>query len=1057
MSKLSKIFKDDTQSVNGHQKGYITDGQHYPKESVQACQNMDFFPTYDSKRLPYLESDDLSSVLPASYTIAGMYEKTFISADGTEQECLIVVAQRSGDAYDTKIYVSHYFNPASTYANYHDGSAGWVAGWTELTETLEIPNTQTWTDGSNGQTSKITTVNGTFPTAGQVDEYYKGWFLYTHDGKSPARPTGDCLGFITKFDYNTDGSNSDLYIAHNSSATAVDTLTISTIATSTAYMLVRFPVITHNIANWRSIDNVSFADSPNALRISCGYDSKILWLGFLPEKNFFGDVWNANNTEYEFDQVDNTAPPQVTQISHPYSDGELIKFADINTASEWCYDATNFTEHLNDTVFMVDNAAADTFDLFDEDGNDTIDATNLSALYDGSGNGSTIIYAEETTDYEYQHNWDGFWFCFDCPNVLNKGKVLEAMDNPDSASGGRLGHGTYNFEIAITEDDEAWGTGTGCDNTTPYPDVYRFYEDTDLSELGVILEFNVGWEMVYQDGASEEGNQDYFTWKIWNNTIQLDGFQELALKRFIAKPFTITTSDTEYYNLAFKFALHYKVDFDRRISAGRLYHSFLDNAIEFDKKEEDCFLLSEKYGGDVSVNTEGDDIGGCDHNLYVVGLNMRNQNYDQGYDNASPLGSRSAFETNPENIGLEVNAYLNNYYWKDVHVSCKDIIRMEDIMLAANLSNDSVSSDEDLDKSGWSKMAISQIQQGDVYTPSIYSDERTKQVTSGEELIKCVPTIGNRFLAFSKNYLTLYNLINPLGGVLANEREWMHRGAYDKKSIVLAKTKDQFAGIYWISSNNTVYAYLNDFPEDIIYGKWKDEYETIFIEAGTDQRESAVGGYLPRTKDVFFTIYDEVDEAYKIYIWNIPGQHWKIYFYEEEPEYITTALDGELRFANTQALYKTEGRDTTFWNDKQTVITPAGSVDGTKVDFFLGKYLNHGSRTTQKVPDRIDMKYESTTIGESAVYLDLSVGKGGSISEATILHPTVAVSGTQVGGYDLIIEPIEKVYKLRTRKRTNFYNFYVASRTGTSIYLKTFKLHELHNNAKLTGRRMTHI
>jgi len=93
-----KYLKDPI-AVKGFTKGKITDGNAGERvpDSVVDCLNMDFYNNKTKRRFPYIELKDLSSNLPADYSIIDWCYKTFFYSYNKQQECLIAIAKNFTD------------------------------------------------------------------------------------------------------------------------------------------------------------------------------------------------------------------------------------------------------------------------------------------------------------------------------------------------------------------------------------------------------------------------------------------------------------------------------------------------------------------------------------------------------------------------------------------------------------------------------------------------------------------------------------------------------------------------------------------------------------------------------------------------------------------------------------------------------------------------------------------------------------------------------------------------------------------------------------------------
>ena len=273
-------FTESDIKIKGHPLGYITDGNipESDPRSVRDCNNMDF-DNFDKRRDPYMEYSDLSSILPAGYDISNFFIKEFINKDNTSTEVIIVFATKA--ANPSKVYVNKSYNPGNNYGNGLNSTGGWITGWQEITETYSL-----------ALTGAISTATGTSTITAPktiATDYFRGWFIY--DGTT-------CVGFVTKSTSAASGASCTLTIRINPYYNGT-TVALRAIVSLSTYTLSRFPVNVQN--NITELTEVSFSESYNTVRIACGPENRIYWLGFITDRNFFNQttpVGSGDNRYY---------------------------------------------------------------------------------------------------------------------------------------------------------------------------------------------------------------------------------------------------------------------------------------------------------------------------------------------------------------------------------------------------------------------------------------------------------------------------------------------------------------------------------------------------------------------------------------------------------------------------------------------------------------------------------------------------------------------------------------------------------------------------------------
>lgn len=614
---------------------------------------------------------------------------------------------------------------------------------------------------------------------------------------------------------------------------------------------------------------------------------------------------------------------------------------------------------------------------------------------------------------EWKRDWNGFWFGYDVPEIRNKSEAIH----------GRHYHTSY--------------TGGETNITTTY------YEG-DYEKIGMMLKVTSvryfdaeGWHFHKTLGITNLGSKNNVEAWFYGVGAELDGYQLMLLK-FLMGTISAYTELTSFgtpiskaFGTKLKVELLFGVDFDRRLSGiGAFFRSYypaepvqtgtadnnlkIDEFIAYDESElgvtnivEESAIVREIYecdegdvNGSYKINTDHAVVSG--HNMY----------------------ERVLFDTNIRNekaVGLSLNAALNNYFWKDVHTKVKELVKVGDDYLGINLSNDSVSSEDEHDKNGQMKVVMSQIQRGFVSAGSMFPDERVRQLTTGGEIVKAVWSYGNQVLIFTGENLTIYEVAGNKMVVLRKEKEYSNIGLWNRNAAVRCQIGNQFAGIYWVSTNGSVYRFLYDKPEDIMENRIRDWFQENITDAN---RLISVAGYNPRTGDVYF-----VFNSTTMLVWNVRYEHWKKYKYNDVPRSFYVGED--LYFGSGSGIYRVSRREEIAnFLDK--------SVTG--IDFMMKRRINMNAPVVGKIADRIEWKGEFILgDAESNYRVDVQAGSGSSSHNLLDVRTHVTANTS---------------FNRQVKKRVRAGEFNVKLSSVDHANIQRFKLMEWVVGVIIGGRKM---
>lgn len=604
------------------------------------------------------------------------------------------------------------------------------------------------------------------------------------------------------------------------------------------------------------------------------------------------------------------------------------------------------------------------------------------------GSSTTILYK----------NWNGFYFAADAPKITDK-KVYTWVEYVAADSG----------------------------------DINEHLISTELKELGVLIKWDTFTGPAFQDSAGTIVDEAVIAGGF---VITLDGYQAVFLKNVLMNYHIGDNVQTEFDRVSFLFG----TDYDRRISSMQMFYGRTDAfgiKTPYTEQMIELYQFQPDYAGDTLVSASGrSNIYSASHNLYEVwiyDIDGTTGNVPVNSEIYGPGGTASAFDLRTIATGLSLNSYLNNYYWKDIYTLASGIFPIGEDTLAWNLANTAVSTDEDYDKNGSLKGAISQIQQGFLNTQSIFVDERVRQITEGQSLTGGASTIGGQFLLFTETNCLWYNIEELDTFLLQKFQDFEQKGAYQRKGIIKAQFGDQFAGVYWIG-RDSIYRFLNNAPDDLLFDRWRDAYQLI---SEADKR-AASAGFLPRTREVYMKIGSYV------YVWNIDYENWKIYSYGDVPAYLTSAINGEIMFSTGRYLFQPEAPGTTVFKDKNS----------TDIPFMMEVEVSGGDMLTNKIPHKVMMKYDVTGVlsGGEALQCQLKTSvTNDDKADGTVMDET----------FDIIpatgVSKKKKALHCTSRVRANRFKVRYESVAATDGNIKTFELREtavIYKEGNVKGNRM---
>ena len=254
--KSSIQFFEDSKNLSPHDK----------IGSLSQCQGHEIY-------IPYSDLPKVTDYRPIDFYL--------FNIDRDEKEIKLVVLKNTS-SQETKIFISPYFNPDTTFSNNNPNkdSNSWIDEWFELTE-----NYTDTISGSPGTNTFKTTSN-----LNATNDYFNGWFVVNTSLLDSA---------FNKYNFITD------YIGTGGSAKTFTTLMeLSGWSSGNSVKIFRFPVMYLYNATTNRLTNIgtTFTPTPtefrgkdNQLRIACGKDNRPLILDMIYKRKYFNGL-NSGGT-----------------------------------------------------------------------------------------------------------------------------------------------------------------------------------------------------------------------------------------------------------------------------------------------------------------------------------------------------------------------------------------------------------------------------------------------------------------------------------------------------------------------------------------------------------------------------------------------------------------------------------------------------------------------------------------------------------------------------------------------------------------------------------------
>jgi hypothetical protein len=560
----------------------------------------------------------------------------------------------------------------------------------------------------------------------------------------------------------------------------------------------RFRVNYDNRNNWNKITSVKYNNEfANVLRINCGDSSRILWLGFLKQREHFGafinDTITYNNTHTGWCNIPGSALggsykgedeiKYYLKCSYKATDGST--YWDLQFQWWTNKDATVYTTpliHAGTTLVGV-----------------YVNVINITLNPQGNFSDYTVgdIATVPIIKSPYNKLWNGFYLDYDMPEVLNKK--------------------SYNYNDGqVTQ--------------------------VNIEEKSISNELGLAYRVSKQ---SESGLTN--SYRIYSLCIEIDGYQTIFIKNCFTKD--------KYLNDIYGYIKPY---FNRRITAHILFYSDYENLsiLESNILPSSAKLCNEStpginrmnklrisdYNGEMSFQVINDNIIGSKSLSEIAADGITMGSYlNYYYYNSVICVAKGSIKVGKQIIAYNlsqdiINADLNqrqvntgkcciaisSYQNSDGEPETQSIFASENIK--------EITGDEIL---GAASLPENQFL---IFTKKDCHWYKLVTLTNGEQSLAALGTFYNYGLVNSNAFVSASFIDSSLQGTASWEV-----GARD------------FGGVYF-ASQDSIYSFYKNQMIDLLEGRNKIEYKNL-----SDNIKSAIfAGYYPNTKEIYFKINSNI-------------------------------------------------------------------------------------------------------------------------------------------------------------------------------------------------------
>lgn len=1071
-------YKTDVKNSKGHILGYITDGDTFPEGSVQDCLNMDFYKGQDERRPPYVVDIASSSIpLPTGYTIHNRIRKEFTDSTGASKFVHIIVATKQGSSpARTRIYMKGYFCSSAECENSYKASPdGFNDDWIELTEWWVDGQGITFTYGANTLISTNTELD-------KADNFFKGFWVINN--------VGEIIGIVT-------GSGT------TGTGTRTTTITASLSDGATLEIgsgICRFQVNQRNVENWINITDVKLnGELSNIVKLYCGDKSRTLQLSFIKRREYFGGSYFPSTLIY-------TSPTNWNDLYHKDVGEEVIYSiypSPLNpeTQIRITYNKNEYIEAGQSVIFRnitaLDYIGLNDYEAVVQYASDVLTYSWIDIIYPPASSSKetgevakTFLHNDYATVSGLYKGEEELTYYFKCSAKANF--IVYFEWSKDDITYHDLGYALDSEIIAGKDFDIELGLiitikeSTGSSN----------FRANDKVQIPIIKNplsiFREGFEFDYD--ISDILNRKNYT--LVNN--KNDGNYVNVTMEDIGEELGITFSAKGFigdmmgggdfhemtnYDRAYSLAIEldgYQTIFVRQILSNdkRLLKIKATLQKWFNRRITACLLFYDEWSYSVNPQIVIDGVIPltylCDKTIPgyypIVKFNVRVVSNAYEFDIVTDVkliydGTKSIPNIKYAATGISLNAYLNQEYWKSILCYAKQCIKVNKSLIAFKLSQANV--DEDVEKSqnvipkvGKNSICVGEYQQAFLDANSIMSSERQYEATLEEILNGCATEPG-QFLLFTSQKCYWYELTDVLNVSTGIKHigTFLNKGIVAEKGMVAAIFTDkaargtadekfsaqQFSGVFW-AGFDSIYAFFNNEPVDLLIEKWKEEYQLIPIEV----KETVQTGYNPVTKDIWFHFVFSTGAVQ--YVFNLENKHWKKYNIQEEINNLEFNEEGLITWHDDTDLFKLLSR----WDVSGVFM----DTNDTGIEMLIKEINNHGTKLVTKIPDMFYMTYECentensgegvTTLNNAKFNLKVSSNDNSNDIYDKDFSNLITKNGTTT-------QDFKKEILYRIRQRCNYYAVELSMSESESENVKKLKIFDFSSQAKLTGHQLTRV
>lgn len=862
-SNKSDFIPDDV-IIKGHAGGYVSekdvDKTAMAVNEVIGCKNLDFYPGYDAVRQPYQLYLDLTTQLPAGYTIVRFCEKTFVDGDGLAQK-VVIFAAKGAVGTKMRIYANYSYLPTRDYDNANKYETYTIPEWRnqfiELTERYKHGDTGIQyvigTYGVSGDTYTVRIIaNGTSEAAfgNPLRNFYRGWYIINGD-----YVVGIVTASITTY-------SAGVYTGTYFKLMLEDNITL----TNGQVGLCRFPVNHFNADNWDDITDVRFEDQfPNTLKIWCGHNSRPLNLSFISERIYFGGVVSIPPSYW-------TAPPSDWLTVQGIASFSTTKTFEIKVAG--IVNQFNLTLQKRIQFKWREGTGSYTFlpEILIPFGTVAFDAVHdltlgLSVRLKGNiQEFNTSDYATFQVQAGATASWNGFWFGFDSPEVTQKKryKYIDGNISPNS------------HDITKTDIGQELGIRYNM-ATTAFARASKFEKVYSLA-----VEFN-GYETYFVKnvflGHTPVGAMDDF--------LIINAYFSPAFDRRITGHLLYYAEDARIDHAGTDSADYELPETSRFNDIKRGYYAISKMGAT---KETDSGSWKVKIID--STNTT-DTILADSATGEALSVDRLNNPYWYTVVQKAEYAMRVGDNVVAVNLANDLaNADKET---QQPNSNGSEAICVSQLQAGANAA--SVMSTKRIRQitSGYPLIAGAWMTENQFM---LFTEKESfwYDITEEETLqMRRIAVFDGQGLVHADAMVSARNILASQAGPLTAPLSSLFEGIYFASPITIGMMK-----------NNKLIDLL--MYDDEVRSKWQTEYQEI------EDKAAIRAGYRSNTQDVYFSI----PELNQIRVWNIAGKHWKIYQFPDAVKYFVQDRDGELLFHTDTKIYKTEKLGTTLTKDKGT-------------------------------------------------------------------------------------------------------------------------------------------